>query len=78
MLPQDIESFHNPISLERAAEGIEDPEQKKILNYVAGGYTTVDELVAVSGMGIGAVNGALSMLELDDRVKVEYGKVYIL
>ena len=52
--------------------------QKKILNYVAGGYTTVDELVAVSGMGIGAVNGALSMLELDDRVKVEYGKVYIL
>ncbi|NZA39188.1 hypothetical protein [Eubacterium callanderi] len=29
-------------------------------------------------MGIGAVNGALSMLELDDRVKVEYGKVYIL
>lgn len=78
MLPQDTESFHNPISLERAAEGIDDPEQKKILNYVAEGYTTVDELVGVSGMGIGAVNGALSMLELDDRVKVEYGKVYIL
>ena len=29
MLPQDTENFHNPISLERAAEGIEDPEQKK-------------------------------------------------
>lgn len=51
---------------------------RKILNYVAEGYTTVDELVGVSGMGIGAVNGALSMLELDDRVKVEYGKVYSL
>ena len=29
-------------------------------------------------MGIGAVNGALSMLELDDRVKVEYGKGPVL
>ena len=78
MLPQDIENFHNPINLERAAEGVEDPEQKKILNYVAEGYTTVDELVTMSGMEIQAVNSTLSMLELDDRVKVEYGKVYIL
>ena len=63
------------------AKLVKELREKSGAGMMAVSYTHLDvykrQLVAVSGMGIGAVNGALSMLELDDRVKVEYGKVYI-
>lgn len=77
-LPEVLEEFHNSISLEAAFGNVENEKQRKLLEFIAEGYDTIDALVTASGVNVREVNSELSLLELDDVIKVEFGKIYIL
>ncbi|MEG0680350.1 MAG: DNA-processing protein DprA [Eubacterium sp.] len=77
-LPEKKLDFQNKLSLEAAISGVTDPEERKILNLIAGGHNTIDNLLLVSNKEIRELNAILSMMELNDLIKVDFGQIYIL
>ncbi|MEG2419027.1 MAG: DNA-processing protein DprA, partial [Eubacterium sp.] len=53
-------------------------DEAKLFNLVARGYHTTDQLVLVSEKTIAEVNALLSMMELKDILRVDYGRVTLL
>lgn len=53
-------------------------DEAKLFNLVARGYNTTDQLVLVSEKTIAEVNALLSMMELRDILRVDYGRVTLL
>lgn len=53
-------------------------DEAKLFNLVASGYNTTDQLVLVSEKTIAEVNALLSMMELRDILRVDYGRVTLL
>ena len=53
-------------------------DESKIYQLIQSGYNTVEQLEAVSGLDIRALNSILSMLELEDHIAVSYGNITLL
>jgi DNA processing protein len=57
---------------------INDPDEKIIYDLIKKGYTTIDECTFASGLAINQVNIILTMLELENVIKVKYGKIILV
>ena len=55
-----------------------DPVQDKILNYIAQGYNTREQLLYVMQMTIAELNGILSMMELNDLIVLKFDQLYLI
>lgn len=50
----------------------------KLMRLILEGYDTTDNLLLASDLEAKVFNSHLSMLELEDRISIEYGKIYVL
>ncbi|MEG0379894.1 MAG: DNA-processing protein DprA, partial [Eubacterium sp.] len=75
-LPNNHAEFHNTFSLNRVIEAQDTEEERVLLKYIAEGYNTIDLLLPISGKSIQELNAALSMMEINDSLKIEFGKIY--
>ena len=79
IIPEKLEKdFHNSTSVDRAIEKVEDPEMARLMRFIAEGVNTLDMLCVASGLSARELNAKLSLMELDDLVKIEFGQIYLL
>lgn len=56
----------------------ENPEEEKILKVLADGQVHIDNIVRISGMGVGQVASLLTLMEIKGKIKNLGGMVYAL
>ena len=53
------------------------PDDEKIYNWIVKGYDNIDELVAATGMSVIELSTRLTMMEIDEIIKTDRGKLRI-
>ncbi len=53
------------------------PDDEQIYNAIIKGYDTVDDLVGMTGLSVVELSSRLTMMEIDELIKTDYGKLKI-
>ena len=68
----DLPKGRNPIKIK-----FSDADDERIYNAIVKGYDTIDELVMLTGLSVVELSTRLTMMEIDEMVKTDRGKLKI-
>ncbi|WP_050740377.1 DNA-processing protein DprA [Acetobacterium bakii] len=78
VIPGKSLSMEKSFSPEIPEKTLSDVDEKKLYQLIRKGYTTIDQLVLISGLPVNQVNSVLTMMEIDEVIKINYGNIMLI
>ncbi|MBK5244592.1 MAG: DNA-protecting protein DprA [Eubacteriaceae bacterium] len=77
VIPGNALNRENKFAPEVQIKKISDPDEKKLYDLINRGHDTIDQLVLISGLPINQVNSLLTMLEIEEVIRIQYGNIIL-
>lgn len=76
-IPGDNLSLGNNFTPEIKIKTLIDPDEKNLYDLIHKGHSTIDQLVLMSGLPVNKVNSLLTMMEIEELIKIKYGNIIL-
>jgi len=63
---------------ENQEKTLTNPDEKKLYQLIKKGHATIDQLVLISGLPVNQVNSLLTMMEIDEVIRINYGNIMLI
>lgn len=78
VIKKEVLSPENNYSPEIQEKELRNPDEQKLYDLIKKGHASIDQLVLISGLPVNQVNSLLTMMEIEEAVKIKYGNIILI